>query len=589
MPPQPLSPQPTSAVSADAAAGPAREQPDRRAGFFHSLRFRFILSGVLLVIIGTAVRLGVSMPYLRGQVEDLAANQLASIATYIARDVDYGIASRLALVQRLATHLAPVMSQSVSQQQAWLRDRQQLSPLFNSGLMLVRPSGEGLLAQYPVLPGREKLDFRQSDWFLQASRSTSAVMGRPVRGRIDGDPLMIMAAPIRDERGELLGVLAGVALLQAPGFLDRLQETRLGNTGGFLLVDPQNKVFVASSDPGMVMQPTPALGVNLLHDRAMAGFRGTGVTVNAKGVEELAAMVSVPSAGWFVVARMPTKEAFQPVMALRRMAIGTTLLVLVVMAVLVLLLLHYLLRPLLQTAAAFRDMADGRRELEELPEQRRDEVGQLVRGFNQLVRRLQDKERALLASEARLAFMAQHDPLTGLPNRTLFEDRFEQALKRCQRHGTQLALLFCDLDGFKLINDLHGHQVGDKVLREVAARLSIGRRAEDTVARLGGDEFVLLLSDQGDARTAARLVGEQCLHAVSEPYVLEEGTVTLGLSIGVAVHQGGGSAAHLLTLADSAMYQAKRAGKGRLVFVSEDGQDATGSYLPPASNPENHS
>jgi diguanylate cyclase (GGDEF)-like protein len=292
---------------------------------------------------------------------------------------------------------------------------------------------------------------------------------------------------------------------------------------------------------------------------------------------------------WFVVARLPTAEAYKPVEALRQFFVKNSVLVISVLLVILIPLLVFLLRPLTQASAAIQAMAEGRRELEELPEGRADEVGQLVRGFNQLVRRLREKEQALLASEARLSFMAQHDPLTGLPNRMMFEDRFDQAVKRCQRHGSELALLFCDLDGFKLINDMHGHQAGDAVLREVAARLSAGRRAEDTVARLGGDEFVLLLGDQSDARTAARLVGEQCLHAVSEPYVLEEGTVTLGLSIGVAVYRGGGSATHLLTLADAAMYQAKRAGKGRLVFVSEDGQDATGSYLPPSSNHENHS
>lgn len=559
----------------------------RVAEFLRSVKGRFVLWGVLLVVLGGTLRMMVSLPYMRDQVEQLVAGQQQSIASYIARDVAYSIQSRLMLIEQLAGELDPSLLTRPARLQEWLKERQKHNPLFNSGLLLVPVDGRGTLAEYPVVAGRSALDYRQSDWFLLATRSTRAVMGRPMRGRVTGDPLIMMAAPVRNAEGEVVAVIAGVALINAPGFLDRLQETRLGATGGFLLISPQDQLFVAASDPGMVLRPTPPPGVNLLHDRAMAGYRGTGVTINAQGVEELSAMVSVPGIDWFVVARMPTAEAFRPVESMRRFFLQNSVVVLVVLLLILLPILTYLLRPLTRASDAIHAMAEGRRELEELPEGRADEVGQLVRGFNQLVRRLREKENALLASESRLAFLAQHDPLTGLPNRSLFEDRFSQALKRSERQGTELAVLFCDLDGFKLINDLHGHQVGDAVLTEVAARLSAGRRAQDTVARFGGDEFVLLLSDQDDARAAAQWVGEQCLQAVAQPYVIDGMEMVLGVSIGVATHRGGGSAAHLLTLADAAMYQAKRAGKGRLVFVTEEGEGSP--VFLASSNPENHS
>ena len=190
------------------------------------------------------------------------------------------------------------------------------------------------------------------------------------------------------------------------------------------------------------------------------------------------------------------------------------------------------------------------------------------RGFNYLVARLRNEEAARQTSEARLEFMAHHDGLTGLHNRIMLEDRLEQALARAERAGTQVALLFCDLDGFKPINDRYGHDAGDVVLRQIAQRLSQGRRRTDTVARLGGDEFVILLADLDDARAAAKTVAEQCLTAIREPFEIDGTTLTLGMSICIALHAGTAIApSYLISQADIAMYRAKHAGKGSYFFI----------------------
>jgi diguanylate cyclase (GGDEF)-like protein len=387
---------------------------------------------------------------------------------------------------------------------------------------------------------------------------------------MSGNPLIIFAAPVRDTAGGVVAVLAGVAFLNAPGFLDRLQETRLGATGGFLLISPADRLFVASSDPVMTLTPTPQPGVNLLHDRAMSGYRGNGITVNAKGVEELSAIVTVPSTDWFMVARISTEEAFRPIKALRDFMFKASAAFLIVILTILLIALPRILRPLTGAAHAIRDMADGKSALAPLPVVREDEVGELVKGFNFLVHKLRNEEAAREASEARLKFMAHHDSLTGLYNRAMLEDRLEQALARMERDGSQIALLFCDLDGFKAINDQCGHHAGDAVLRQVASRLAEGRRRVDTVARLGGDEFVILLTGLKDARAAANIVAQQCLAAFSEPFEFEEKTLTLGISIGIAPHAGPVvTSSYLIAQADIAMYQAKRKGKGKLFFMEE--------------------
>lgn len=171
------------------------------------------------------------------------------------------------------------------------------------------------------------------------------------------------------------------------------------------------------------------------------------------------------------------------------------------------------------------------------------------------------------AAEETLRRQALHDPLTGLPNRLLFVDRLTLAAARQQRteHGA-IAVLFLDLDHFKGVNDTHGHQIGDRVLVEVAGRLEQAVRATDTVARLGGDEFAVIC-EGADAATAA-LVSSRIQQAFKAPLALDGVGLEVSMSIGVALsppHQ----AEDLLRLADMAMYQAKATARGRVVTYAE--------------------
>jgi diguanylate cyclase (GGDEF)-like protein len=159
--------------------------------------------------------------------------------------------------------------------------------------------------------------------------------------------------------------------------------------------------------------------------------------------------------------------------------------------------------------------------------------------------------------ERELRRAALHDSLTGLPNRALFLDRLDQALRR----GHRTAVLFLDLDHFKLVNDTLGHDVGDELLVAVAQRLSAGVRLQDTVARFGGDEFVVLAEDV-DEQTAEQ-IGQQLLASLAASVLVQGAAVHVDASIGVALSPPE-SASDLLRYADSAMYAAKAAGRGRI-------------------------
>jgi diguanylate cyclase (GGDEF)-like protein len=168
-------------------------------------------------------------------------------------------------------------------------------------------------------------------------------------------------------------------------------------------------------------------------------------------------------------------------------------------------------------------------------------------------------ELALVTQQEQLArHAALHDPLTGLPNRTLFQDRLEHALAQARRHDLALAVMFLDLDGFKQVNDTYGHDVGDAVLQTVAERLKENTRDDDTVSRLGGDEFLYLLMGATDQQAVANLA-QKIVNRIQVPCQLSVGEIRVQLSIGVALFpQHGETAESLIKAADTAMYLAKR-------------------------------
>lgn len=185
-----------------------------------------------------------------------------------------------------------------------------------------------------------------------------------------------------------------------------------------------------------------------------------------------------------------------------------------------------------------------------------------VVGLYGVARDISERKRA----EEIISFQAYHDQLTHLPNRVLFKDRLELAITQAQRRTGALAVMFVDVDRFKLVNDTYGHAEGDLLLRAIASRLSSTLRRGDTLARLGGDEFTVLLPDINqpeDAETIARKI----VTTLSEPIKLSQGDFRATVSIGIALFPRDGSTAEDLTRhADIAMYQVKRSGKNAFRF-----------------------
>lgn len=173
----------------------------------------------------------------------------------------------------------------------------------------------------------------------------------------------------------------------------------------------------------------------------------------------------------------------------------------------------------------------------------------------------------LKQTNEQVTYLAHHDSLTELPNRILFYDRLNQAITRAHRNKESIAVLFIDLDGFKLINDKFGHDVGDSLLREAARRIEACVRESDTVARMGGDEFTVILCNVLTSTINIR-VAENIVESIARPFILNGKNCSVSVSIGISLYpENGETAERLVKIADAAMYLAKQSGKNCYRFI----------------------
>ena len=220
--------------------------------------------------------------------------------------------------------------------------------------------------------------------------------------------------------------------------------------------------------------------------------------------------------------------------------------------------------------SVIQEVSRNKRFTARVPIERHDEIGLLSAEFNNMLCELQARDVAKSEAESKLQRQALTDDLTGLPNRRLLSDRLSQALEMAKRDHSIVALLYLDLDGFKLVNDSLGHTVGDMLLAEVAQRLQTRIRKSDTLARLGGDEFTVILT-QLNGRDEAALVAKSLLQVLSGPFLIENHDINISASIGIALFpETGADANELLQQADGAMYSAKRDGKNRIMYFTRE-------------------
>jgi diguanylate cyclase (GGDEF)-like protein len=495
---------------------------------------------------------------LHDDMHELLTQQQLMNASYVARDIDGKVKLRLDSLARVASNFPLDLIARSADLQHWLEDRRAIHTLFPTGLMIIPVDGSETLAETPRLKTRPK-SFVDRDWFVGVKSTLKPFVSKPLIARSTNEPALVIAVPVLDKRNRLMAILAGVTPLETPGFLDLIKGATPGQQGRYQLISPRHKLFVLTPDVTLSAATLPSLGQDPVIDMALQGKTGAHLAKNVAGESELVVIVPVHQAGWLLLARQPSKLAFEPVTHTVQNTILITVLLSIPLIGLLLLAVSWLLNPFAKLARQLRNMAEGTEPMKPVTVLPIEEVADVANSFNRLQARLLQQER-------RLADMAHHDGLTGLPNRIAINDRLESELLRIRRSGAGLALLFLDLDGFKPVNDQYGHQVGDRLLIEIAHRLQTCVRNVDMVARLGGDEFLILLSDSEVPLEAAKRVSQQCIDALGTPFVIDGLQISVGVSVGISVVLGADSnivtATQLVSFADVAMYQAKGNGRG---------------------------
>ncbi len=380
-----------------------------------------------------------------------------------------------------------------------------------------------------------------------------------------------VSAPLRDETGKAAGVLAMhyswawarqvIATLSAP-YSDL----------------PGIAVFVVANDRSVILGPDGSFGNRLDLAALDTGRRsGWGVETWPDGVSYVTGTAAskgamdFPGFGWTVIVRQPADIAFAPAVALERGIVIVGLGLAVVFSAIGWLAAGRISRPL-------ERIADAAGRL------RRQEAGAAIptvggpREVQLLARSLQDLVISLMRKDvalARLQDAAHHDPLTGLPNRRFYENYLDAVAAR--PGDGDLVVMGLDLDGFKPINDQHGHAAGDVVLKQTAQRLASCLRGNDIVARLGGDEFTVLVQAGAEAGRTGLDLATRLIEAVNQPIIVGGHPLRVGCSIGLAHWPADGQDIRAVaSLADRALYAAKRSGKNqaRVYSARDDGHDA---------------
>ncbi|MCV2362171.1 diguanylate cyclase [Paucibacter sp. DJ1R-11] len=370
-----------------------------------SLKRRILISGLAVVLLSLALLAMTASYILRAEMERVLGDQQVATVSLVSAEIVESFRERTEALQLLAQSIDSATLQQPERLQQLLEQRKLTMLLFNAGIFVTDRDGLAL-AELPKM-GRTGVNYLDRDHIAAALRAGRVAVGKPVIGKRVMAPSFAITVPIKDAQGQVIGAIAGVIDLSRPNFLDSFTASHYGRTGGYLIVDPQSRLFVSATanNRKLIMQPLPAPGVNAVLDRRLLGFDGPAVNVSSLGVEVLTASGRIPLAGWIVIATLPTAEAFAPVRAMERSVLWSAMGVMLAAVLLMGWRLRALLRPL---ALAAREVASFNAEAttpKALAIEVRDEVGQLIDGFNHMLEVAAGREDELRVSGAVLQNM----------------------------------------------------------------------------------------------------------------------------------------------------------------------------------------
>ncbi len=545
-----------------------------------------IRSHLLLLVLALAVPLvaaiGLEIVAQMQQAVAHTKSTLRTLAKTMASNTGGKIANASQTLERLA--LRPlVQAVDPAQCDPILADLVNLNPDYAN---VVYTNLEGLIVCSALpQPGGKPISVGNAPWYRAFLQSRRFTVGEPYLSPITGKRVAVLVAPIWNAQREMVGSVHIPFDLKS--FDPNIPSDYLpqGSRYGFFRDD--GVMVWRNLDPEGVIGTRPnaeaARRIVELHD-------GEFESLAIDGVTRYFSVVPMPEVGWVAFVGVPATEVYAAAKQRAINAAAVALLALVALVLLALSIARRISEPIVALAKTARAVQAGN-SLARAASQGPIEVAEVANAFNAMTDSLQASAHTLEIEvaerkmvEAQVREVAFHDSLTHLPNRLLLNDRVSQALAGSVRSGVYSALMFLDLDNFKPLNDVHGHEVGDYLLIEVANRLTSCVRQIDTVARFGGDEFVVMLSDLHSdpviARAQTQAVAEKIRALLAAPYLLtiaHEGQPDVLVehqctaSIGVALFaKPDGGQVDILKWADAAMYQAKKAGGNTVCFAEAE-------------------
>jgi len=386
---------------------PMKKTMVSKVGHRHSLKTRITLGTLGIFLFGIWSLSLFAGHILHKDMERLLGEQQFSTVTLVADEIDEELKHRFATLRSVARTLSPALPEGPEALQAALERHRELHNLFNVGVFVTGTNAVSI-AFHPYSADRIGVNYRDRDYVIAALRDERQSIGRPVMGRTAQSPVVVMAVPIGDSRGRVVGVLAGSINLALPNFLDRVGGSRYGRTGGYMLVSRDHRLIVTATDRTRIMEALPEPGRYPLIDRFVEGHEESAIMVNPHGKEVLASAKRIPAAGWYVLASLPTEEAFAPIESMRQRVLLATILLTLVAAALTWWMLQRQLSPLLNTTHALTSIPDDGKLPLNLPVGRHDEIGGLIGSFNHLLEAAEKREHALRESEERFRLIFEN-------------------------------------------------------------------------------------------------------------------------------------------------------------------------------------
>jgi PAS domain S-box-containing protein len=374
--------------------------------WLRSLKTRITLFTLLIFVLGLWSLSFYASQELRDDMQRMLGEQQLATVSFVGSEINDELSDRLKILEKVAATIGPALLGNPADLQAMLEQRLILQGPFNAGVIATRMDGIAL-ADVPITAKRMGVNYVDRDHITTALRQGKAMIGRPVMGKKAMAPILGMAVPIRDAQGQVIGALAGVTDLSQPNFLDKITASRYGKSGGYLLVAPQHRLIVTATEKRRIMEVLPAPGLNPGMDRRNEeGYEGTQIFVNPRGVEVLNSAKTIPVASWYLVALLPTEEAFAPIRAMQWRMLLATLVLTLLAGALTWWMIKRQLAPMLVAVHALGIQAKTDQPLQALPVTGQDEIGELVAGFNHLLESLRQRGELLQESELRYRTMA---------------------------------------------------------------------------------------------------------------------------------------------------------------------------------------